>query len=62
MGRHFTLDNSSTKHLMHVGGDKHLGVDPDCDDEGHDVTAEGCSELFSSSNPRILGNPNFIGL
>ena len=31
MGRHFTLDNSSTKHLMHVGGDnKHLGDDSDC--------------------------------
>ena len=66
MGRPLAISGGSEKHLMHVGGDKHLGVDPDCDDEGHDVTAEGCSELFSSSNPRILGLYdsywNFIGL
>ena len=61
MGRHFTLDNSSTKHLMHVAN-KHLGDDDDCEDEvpprtplpttGPDDTEGNCWELVDYDNAR----------
>ena len=62
MGRHLTLDNSSTKHLMHVAN-KHLGDDAVCEVEvpprtplpptGPDDTEGNCWERVEYENANI---------